>query len=317
MTCAQFQCNLKVAKQLPVLETLYLAEDDDEDDMGLLDMSGCKGLRRLVLGNAPAQKLLWDTTGSGPCPLALALPDFNERPDAHSEPFATQPKPSVTLLLESGPVKTTQAALAQQLVIHDFCCGYNLLGASPKLGVLTLRWRPPRSNKYNQELAFPYRKPKSLASCMPSNGQPMLNLKTIIITDCTELLGFPGPQQLPNLKELFMKTNGRSLKVRFEDAVATVSGLDSLLLFGQPLCPSRGDVMRLMAASGALATRRLVLSAAEGALQDGHFSSCLYLRPLGARELKIQELSTKVEQLVRCRCGACFDCLQMAGCIEG
>ncbi|CAL5227115.1 g10024 [Coccomyxa viridis] len=187
-----------------------------------------------------------------------------------------------------------------------------MLGASPKLGVLTLRWSDwdlDPEDEMGEE-------PKSLASCMPVHGQPMLGLKTIIITDCPRLLDFPGPQQLPKLKDLIVRTFGR-LEVGFENAAATVSRLDSLLLFGQPLCSSEQDMMQLMGASGALAMHGLVLGTAEGAQQGGQSSSCLYLRDLGARDLTIQELSIKAEQFLQCRCGACFACLQRAGCIEG
>ena len=149
---------------------------------------------------------------------------------------------------------------------------------------------------------------------MPAAGQPMLNLVTTVITTCTRLRDFPGPQQLPKLRGVVIKGSGR-LKISFVDAVATVSGLDSFHLFGQPLRPSGEDLVKLMAASGALARRGLVLGAA-AAQQHGVDSSCIYLRPVGARELSFEELSTRVEQLVQCRCGACFDCLQRAGCVE-
>ncbi len=61
----------------------------------------------------------------------------------------------------------------------------------------------------------------------------------------------------------------------------------------------------------------LGMAATEHHGPNGRPASCLYLRPLGTQELLIDELWTTVEQLAHCRCGACFDCLRRAGCIDG
>ena len=293
-----------VAQQLPVMETLYLDGSYIVDAKpGVLDMSGCKRLRQIVLCEAAAQELVWDdTAGPDPCPLVLELPDVD--PTTHYGPHALQ-----------------NLALAQQIVIHGFGFGYSLLGASSQLRVLVLRWPigglASRESDCDDDFEdVSDEGPDSFASCMPDDGQPLLNLATIIITGCTRLYDFPGPQQLPHLKELVFKTPG-PLEIYFEDVVGTISGLDSLCLFGQPLRLCTEDMMKLMAASGALEQRGLVLGAAIAAQQDGLDSSCIYLRPIGTPELSIEELGTKVWLLVRCRCGACFNCVRRAGRIEG
>ena len=151
---------------------------------------------------------------------------------------------------------------------------------------------------------------------MPAGFQPMVNIETIIITNCAKLINFPGPNRLPNLKVLVITTSS-SLRVTFEIAAAIVLGLDSLHLLGDPLCPCGEDMVDLVAASSALGRRGLVLGGATGERLNGHSRGCIYLRPIGTPELSIEESGAKVEQLVQCRCGACFDCLQRAGCIEG
>ncbi len=77
-------------------------------------------------------------------------------------------------------------------------------------------------------------------------------------------------------------------------------------------------MITLMAASAALEKRGLVLVAAatEQHGLDHRPASCTYLRPIGTQALSIDELWAIGEELVHCRCGACFDCLRMAGCID-
>ena len=321
MTSDNFRSPWLVAKQLPVLETLYIDGGHDEDssdkdssledcsiedyysleELGVLDLSGCKRLRRLVLCDAVAQELIWDNSaGSRPCPLALELPAFQELYDAPSRPFITQ------------------KALAQQLVLNGFGCADSKLHAAPQLRFLALRWLEDDSDSDDDEdEGETDEEPASFASCMPDDEQALLNLETLIITDCTELRGFPRSQQLPNLRELVIQGSGR-LEVGFQDPVDTISGLDSLYLFGQPLCISKEDMVKLFAASYALEQRGLVLDSAHESQRDepDEVCSCIYLRRLGARALSFEEISAQVDQLVQCRCGACYDCLQRAGCME-
>ena len=74
----------------------------------------------------------------------------------------------------------------------------------------------------------------------------------------------------------------------------------------------------LVAASGALEERGLVLGAAATEQHGLHErpTSCMYLRPVGARELTIGELCDTVGRLAQCRCGACLACWQRAGYID-
>ena len=130
-------------------------------------------------------------------------------------------------------------------------------------------------------------------------------------------MDFPSAEQLPNLRELVIKASGH-LEIGFQDAVGTIARLSSLHVLGRPLVPHGWDMMKLMAASGALGERGLVLGAvvAEQHEPSQRPTSCMYLRPAGARELSMDELCTKVEQLVQCRCGACLACWERAGYID-
>ena len=285
MSSDGFRSSFMFAEQLPVLESLLINGGYEDTDVGVIDMSGCKQLKRLVLQYTIVQELIWDT--AGPCAIALEMLD---RADGFLEEF-------------SEPYKS-QAGMAQQLVIREFDYAYDMLEVSPHLRLLTLSWADWHDDPSSETPSF--------ASWMPA--QPMLNLEAIIITGCTRLCDFPGPQQLPHLKELVIKT-ADPLEVDFEDAVATVLRLDSLHLSGHPLRLSGEAMIKLLAAAGAIETCGLVLAAAT-ASQDGLDSSCIYLRPTGAAELSNEELNAKAEQLLQCRCGACFNCLGKTGCLQ-
>ena len=44
--------------------------------------------------------------------------------------------------------------------------------------------------------------------------------------------------------------------------------------------------------------------------------SSMYLHPISTQAFSMEELQHRVEQLLHCRCGACFKCLKRAGLIE-
>ena len=298
MTAGDFQGSLQVAEQLPALETLYIISSYGSR-LDMVNLSGCKQLRQLVLSDFVAQELILDAPGSGSCPaLGFVL---------------REPEPFDDFNVMSCTALCGQAALAQQLVICDFVENWEetMLDGFPQLKVLTLKWSKHEPTWSVEDVSD--ERPIYLSSCMP---KPMQDLGTIIITACNMWGVIPGPSQLPNLKVLIIKASG-CLVVAFESPLETVLGLDSMYVFGQPLCPSGENMVRLMMASRALRRRGLVLSAA-GALHAGpdQDCSCIYLRQKGMRELPIEEMSAKIEQLVQCRCGACFDCLQRAGCID-
>ena len=153
---------------------------------------------------------------------------------------------------------------------------------------------------------------------MPADGQPLQKLETIIIEAFSIEGTFPQASQLPSLRELVINASGH-LGLTFQDPVDTITRLSSLHVFGRPLVPHGWDMVKLMAASGALEERGLVLGAA-ATEQHGPKempTSCLYLRPIGARELSIDELCAQVEQCAQqCRCEGCLGCLARAGYLD-
>ena len=70
-----------------------------------------------------------------------------------------------------------------------------------------------------------------------------------------------------------------------------------------------------------LATRDLCLSTVSATRAGKGFrreSSCMYVRPSTAWEVSFKVLYDMVGRLVgQCRCGACFGCLERAGCLRG
>ena len=308
MTSHGCQSYFMVAKQLPALETLCVSARCDTG-LEVIDMSGCTRLRQLVLSDFVAQQLIWDATGSGPCPLTFEL----------QNPMEDFARGSLEPL-------SNQAALAQQAIIScdnpnspglQWCV--RMFGAFPLARVLALRWPVcydelgwPDEDAFDEDAAHLF------SWCMPDDRQPLSNLKSIIITACSMQGTFPHASQLPNLRELVIKASGR-LEMAFQSPIGTISQLGSFHVFGQPLIPNGWDMIRLMTASRALEERGLVLGAASRQRHGprGRPASCIYLRPVGDRDLSIQELCTKVKQLIECRCGACLDCLRRAGCMEG
>ncbi len=82
MTSWGCQEHFLVAKQLPYLETLFI-EGNYSDKLEVVDMSGCRRLRQVAVYDIVAGKLIWDTTGSGPCPLAFQLGEPFEDANNH------------------------------------------------------------------------------------------------------------------------------------------------------------------------------------------------------------------------------------------
>ena len=302
MDCHGCESYFSVAEQLPVLETLAITDQNlDEPEtvtLEVVDMSGCTRLRQLLVSDFVAEQLIWDATGSGPCPLTVEV--------LYTEAVFEEGCPDAVRF---------QAALAQQVVVWYLqrnCGRYvqGMLGMFPQMRVLALKRLP--KPMYVDE-ADSMRDGDLLSWCMPANMQPLLQLETIIITAYSMQGTFPTAVQLPNLRELVIKASGR-VELAFRDPVGTISRLDSMHLFGRPFVPPAWDLVKLMSASDDLHMRGLVLASAakerHGPLRRK--TSCIYLRPVGTPKLSIDELCTKAEQLTQCRCGACMCCLRRA-----
>ena len=309
MTSHGFQSHLLVAEQLPVLETLSIT-GRYHTRLEVIDMSGCKRLRQLVLSDFVAEQLIWDSTGPSSCPLALEL----------QHPFELFSEDCRTA---SGVARfNRQARIAEQVTVNFNTGNHATVGqflkAYESARVLALEWPVlyspggPEKDEFREDAD----EKQLLLRCM-GMPPPMLQLETVIIRACSMRDSFLGRDQLPNLKELVINASGR-LELSFLTPNWTISRLNSLCVFGRPFIPHGCDLSSLAEASSALEERGLVLdmAAAEQHGPDARPASCLYLRPLGTQELSIDELWTTVERLAQCRCGGCFDCLSRAGCID-
>ena len=310
------QGQLLVARQLPSLETLSL-EGNYSTRLEVVDMSGCKRLRHVALYGIATQELIRGPTGSEPCLITLQLDDPYED------------------VMECCPeALINNAAVAQQVVLGgrsdiDMCV-HSMLGAFPSARVLDLAWpvyyKPGvldgdvSYDDDSDEFEYHADAHQFLTWCMPAGEQRLTSLTEINITAYSMQGTIPSARQLPNLRALLVHAANR-LEVGFQDPIATISGLTNLYLFGRPLIPYGWDVP-LVAASGALEKRSIVLGTAVAQLHDDSApaqptGSCIYLRPAGMPELSIGELFIRADQLLKCRCGACFGCLRRAGLIEG
>ena len=250
MDCHRCESFFSVAEQLPVLETLCVIDNnlDEPETLSLevIDMSRCTRLRQLLLTDFVAQQLIWDATGSVPCPLTFEV--------MHNQQVFEEGCPDAV---------RNQAAVAQQVVLWylQLSCGCHeqgMLGMFPQMEVLAVKRLPERM--WVDE-ADSMGGGDLLTWSMPANMQPLVRLETIIITAYSMQGTFPSAVQLPNLKELVIKAAGR-VQLGFRDPVGIISKLDSMHLFGRPFVPSAWDLVRLMSASGALGSRGLVLGAA-------------------------------------------------------
>ena len=251
MRSSSFKTSFIVAEQLPALETLSIHGGCLDTERMVVDVSGCKRLKRLVLYEFVAQELIWDASGTGPCPLAFVAE-------------GTYP----VISEGSSPALKRQAALTQQLKLRDGWCRYGsrvdgTFGWFPAMRLLALEW-PPQMKTYCadsfDEDVFRGGVSSLLIQCMPGDGQPLLYLETILITAHSMRGTFPDASHFPNLKELVIRASGR-LELEFQDPLDTIPRLGSMHVFGRPLVPQGLDKGMLKAALGALNKRGLVLGA--------------------------------------------------------
>ena len=137
-------------------------------DLEVIDMSGCKQMRQLVLSDFVAEQLIWDTGRLGPCPLTFELQNG-------FDPFAEH-HPEALL---------RQAAVAQQVYLdsHKGTDGYKqgMLAAFTQMKLLVLDWPPGFEPAWADEDDFREEAGGYLSWCMPSDGRPLQRLETIII----------------------------------------------------------------------------------------------------------------------------------------
>ena len=135
------------------------------------------------------------------------------------------------------------------------------------------------------------------------------------------------PGRLPSLEELVIRPGASreyALRLKFEDPVAAFLGLKSFHAAGNPI--STYGLEHSRATSAALMASGLTLTAVSRQWGGRVFNELnelepakygIYLRPVTAGKLSVQELDAVVLRLVKqCRCEACFECLERAGLVD-
>lgn len=298
--------SFRAAEHLPALESLSL-EAPAVASIDELGMAGCKHLRLLAVQKVEVRELSLDPT----CRFRCLLGDLTADPAFWSGPMR-------------GPLAAAdQISLycEENFVEHT----HGLFGNLPCMEMLKLSWPVCLATGLNEdeeeeivlvEDGFSEGAELLLMNCMPVEGQPLQNLKSIIISGWN--IRTTIPSGLPCLEELVILAE-RQLVLSFQDTQAAAASLEKLYLFGQPLVTNGVDVAKI---SCGLVNRdpAKVLDATaaqnppEGETAYRTNSSCLYLRPILASVLSIQELYTIAKSLTtKCRCGCCASCLNSKG----
>ncbi len=305
MEAHAFVWGVSQAGQLPSLETLHLHVDDHACEE--INVLGYKHLTRLVVAGEQVQPILCEPR----CQLGTHVHAFVSR-------YVPQ-QPWETVLATLDATTELQIGSGVGLLFGD-CSQHSICQRCLNVETLTLDW--PICHKHGErDLRKLHQNPaieaKGLLNrCMPVNGQPLRSLKVLVMAAYYSMTCCI-PMGMPNLEEMVLFVKGTA-EVSFDNPVATMSALTTLYIFGQPLTVDMSDSDRHQVSDN-MARRGLLLSTvkaleagAEEDFRDG--SSCMYLRPVTAREASIEELHDKTSQLVRqCRCNACLGCLRQAG----
>ena len=302
----------KAARQLPCLETLYLHIYKFYQGATEVNMLGCQHLRHLVLKSR--YRYICSVLHEPKCRLGINADVSGYR----------------------DPGREDWAALQQKLQdAKDFCVkGYSphedsqvprqpgVRGQLKVVETLTLDWPVRQDMCYEPDMYMAAEDSEDMVKCcMPVNG-PLQSLKVLIIR-AEAAMWCRIPSGLPNLEELVLHAKGNA-KVSFESQRSTFSAkLKSLYIlseYGLRTEDESKNVEDLRQLSlqvvTDLARRGLTTSCVSARGDSRRGPSCMYLRPIMARELTYKELHDKVNKLARqCRCSACFDCLRRAGCL--
>ena len=291
-------CTFQPAEQLPVLQTLCLHRSNSK--LQEVNLMGCRQLSKLVMKECSAQRVLLNPACHFSADLGSFLSDSFERVWWAPYKAFLWPVHSLSLCCQEPYYACTD--------------NKGLFARLPCLAALQVAW--PKEGKWWVGDGYKRHKFVAGAECLLTNvlasdGPPLLNLRTIIITAISMQACIPG--NLPSLEELVILAEGRA-ELSFEDPVATILALKKFYAFGQPLKPDGLDIARMsiaLAGTGQALGAAVAQTAGKGF--DGS-SSCVYLRPAAAEALPMQRLYDLVAGLTQgCRCGACFDCLSKAG----
>lgn len=287
--------------ELPALETLQLRGFWDSTRDTVLDASGLRNLRVLNL--------------TGGLPHDLILPSLCR--------FSFKTSGGRMHAFWEGQSK--RALCLAESVKFELCeemaeSSENLFESLPGMRDLKVFWYDivpdPDIHSLSYQVHF-YLDSEArnwLFNSMPENGQPLVNLRRFDIHA-------PGaammciPRKLPNLTQLRIGSDGY-LEVQFQNPQATASPLTSFLALGTPLNLDAVDVLMM---SQRLAMRGLTLDVAFNARGHGHggLQSAVYIRRIDAEQMSMQQIKWQrwdgPTYVLKCWCGACFDCLIRAG----
>ena len=292
----------ETARQMPILETLFMQALNREGAVQTIDAAAFQHLRHLALSGINVEQLIRKPG----CRFSMDLGVFC---DSIQLPITDWSREMVSHMGSAEQVRLFSWHLSEWAagVLERFPCMQTLKVSCPGPGTHCV-----------------------FSRCMPANGERLWNLKTIIISGSSSI-ECCLPAALPTLEKLVILASER-LDLSFESEAATFGTLKTLCAFGQPLLfcgydipapasrPSTANPMLLRYPR--LQTMLLERGLSMGAVwtylgKRGKYkgdSGCLYLKPVSAPELLIEDLYSWAERALSCCwCGACFACLRAAG----
>ena len=291
----------EAAALFPSLETLCLHERGHGNEG--INVLECEHLKQVVVKGRFLRRILYAPT----CQLGIDMHGFTLKSLSRWEKNGR--------ISEIDEGQTVWAGNSHESPPEGGMCGDITTVSSLKLA-----WPVPQDwfserDEFAEEHAL-FNTESILKWCMPVNGQPLGNLKAVIIT-AEGAMECCIPNAMPNLEELVLFAKGGA-RVSFENPVATLTALNTLYMFGQPLMPKLyfSDMKEV---SAGVESRGLCLSNVSANMsgkESGRRGSCMYLRPVKGHDLSIAELYDTLSELAgQCRCKACFECLRRAGCL--
>ena len=291
-----YGCQLQFAVQLPQLQTLCV-DGGGVHAIAKIDVADCHQLRQLAL-------------------KGLIVEAIHRQPDCQLDIDLGGAGDSLHALL-TGPMgphisaaKSTHCVMLAGDLVPDSVQG--LLGTLPTLQMLRVSWfylNPEywKGDALNIEAHPP------LMSLMPSMG-PVCNLKVIIITGVN--MNCTVPAGLPNLEELVIWMMN-SLELSFEDPCVTSKALTKFYAYAKILDMNKRNMQQMSKHFGTAGlTLCAVVAPADGTVRE-FAGCCIFVKPASAADPLMEEVFATAHRLSHaCRCGACFDCLRTAGCVD-
>ena len=288
---------LQAGMQLPLLQTLCIEGGLFVDMLAKIDVAGCHQLRQLALKDVDVETIYRQPS----CQLDIDVGTLDN--DLHALLMSTMGPhvgagDSIHLLFDANEPLPDPAQ--------------GLLGTLPALRTLKVYWTHFTSG-YGRGDPKDNEVQPLLMSLMPSMG-PVCNLKVIVILGVDMKCAVPAG--LPNLEELVIWMNN-SLELSFEDPSAISKALTKFYAYAEILDVNKKDMQQISKQFGTAGlTSRAVVAPADGTMREFP-GCCIFLKPASAADPLMDEVFATAYRLAQaCRCGACFDCLRTAGCVD-